>query len=144
MLPSGCCIYGGLQCRLVSCQSDKDRRKTLVFNDKYCFCLAGDDNRIWRKNPLFHVHSHTYRKSGVMVWDGMAYVAQKPNDNSPRLQNDNGLLGECTNGKQGSATVSEAIKEIKQAIQMSKNVQLKSTHSGNNCEGPNQPVWVPR
>ncbi|CAL1269554.1 unnamed protein product [Larinioides sclopetarius] len=71
-------------------------------------------------------------------------LTQKPNDTNSRLQNDNGLLGECTNGKQGSATVSDAIKEIKQAIQMSKNVQLKSTHSGNNCEGPNQPVWVPR
>lgn len=72
------------------------------------------------------------------------FTASKPNDTSPRSQNDNGMLEECTNGKPGSGTVSDAIKEIKQAIQMSKNVQLKSTHSGNNCEGPNQPVWVPR
>ncbi|XP_035216309.1 uncharacterized protein LOC118189756, partial [Stegodyphus dumicola] len=71
-------------------------------------------------------------------------LTPKPNESSPRLQNDTGLPEDCPNGKQGSANVSEAIKEIKQAIQMSKNVQLKSTHSGSNCEGPNQPVWVPR
>ncbi|KAG8177691.1 hypothetical protein JTE90_020254 [Oedothorax gibbosus] len=72
-------------------------------------------------------------------------LTQKPNDTSPRLPNDNGMLEECANGKPGSGNVSDAIKEIKQAIQMSKNVQLKSTLSGsNNCDGPNQPVWVPR
>ncbi|XP_054715783.1 uncharacterized protein LOC129225234 [Uloborus diversus] len=72
-------------------------------------------------------------------------LSQKPSDSSPRLQADNGLPEDCANGKApASANVSEAIKEIKHAIQMTKNVQLKSTHSGNNCDGPNQPVWVPR
>lgn len=39
--------------------------------------------------------------------------------------------------------VSEAIREIKKAIQHSKSVQLKNTPSGK-TEGVNQPVWVPR
>nr|XP_015928601.2 uncharacterized protein LOC107455513 isoform X2 [Parasteatoda tepidariorum] len=68
-------------------------------------------------------------------------LSQKPSETSPRLQN-NGVHEDCPNEKSGN--VSDAIKEIKQAIQMSKNIQLKSTHSGNNCDGPNQPVWVPR
>ena len=97
----------------------------VVGHTKFCYI-----HRFTCFMSFFQPHCNSFVSSG-----------QKPSDTSPR--DSSGLPDECQNGKGSSSNVSEAIKEIKQAIQMSKNVQLKST-SSSNCDGPNQPVWVPR
>lgn len=84
----------------------------------------------------------TLQDVDLSYFDVLAQKQNEPTGGLLKTQNDVSPE-ECNNSSQDMSNVSEAIKEIKQAIQLSKNVQLKSTHSGK-FDGPNQPVWVPR